>query len=105
VRYQIESFTSTQRQYDSQVAYSYVTISLTEVIEYTEQIDTPKTLWERISVKFKASVKSIVNAAEGFIVWLLGNILVIIIDLAILAAAIFFGRKLYIKSKARRQKE
>lgn len=103
VRYQIESFTSMQRQYDSQVSYSFVTISLTEVIKYSEQVETPKTLWERISAEFKGSIKAIANTAENFVVWFLGNILFIILDIAILALLAFFGMKIYKKEKAKRE--
>lgn len=99
VRYQIESYTSMQRQFDSSVTYSFVTLNLREVIEYTEQIENPKTLWQRISTEFKQSVKGIANTAENLIVWFLGNILSIIINLAILAAIAYFALKIYKKYK------
>lgn len=63
VRYQIESYYSTIKRYDSQVSLSTVSINLYEVIEYQDIIEKPKTYGERLVLAIKESWK---NFAEGW---------------------------------------
>ena len=52
VRYQIESLTASLRRMDSQVTYSYLNISLREVVEYQEVQEKPRTFTERMGEAF-----------------------------------------------------
>lgn len=68
VRYQIESYYSTIKRYDSQVSLSTVTINLYEVIEYQEVIEKPKTYGERISLAVRESWNDFVEGLKDFTV-------------------------------------
>ena len=50
---EIESYKTTLKYYDNQVAYSTVNLLIEEVIEYTEKVPEPATFGERISRAFR----------------------------------------------------
>jgi len=62
VRYQLESMESQLRSYDNQIDYSTVTISVSEVIDYSESYDDEKSAFEKMSEGF---VKSLHGVADG----------------------------------------
>ena len=102
VRYQIESLQGTLRRLDSQVAYSTVTIYVNEVYESTVIQAPPKTLGQRISYTFNETWDDIVDTAEDFVVFVAGNILLLVFWGAVIAAvAIFTVRKIK-RRKARK---
>ena len=70
VRYQIESYEATLRNYDSRVSYSTLHITLQEVVEYSIINDPPQTLGQRLSDGFKDSMRMVKNSAENALVWL-----------------------------------
>lgn len=90
VRYQIESLTGTLRLYDSQVEMSSIEVYLQEVKTTTP--DTPDTLGQRISQQFKSSLSGLANFGENVLVFLLGNLPVLLVWAVVLAAAFFAGR-------------
>lgn len=102
VRYQIESYYSTIKRYDSQVSLSTVTIDLREVIEYQPAVVTPITFGERIANAF---TKTWVNFADGCksfavdFVWALPTLLVWAV---IITAAVFVIRRVIRKRRARK---
>ncbi|NMA25495.1 MAG: DUF4349 domain-containing protein, partial [Clostridiales bacterium] len=67
VRYEIESLTSTLKNWQNQVDYSTVVLYIREVAELTEK-DPPlqRTYWEEIRDGFNATLKSIGNFFKGF---------------------------------------
>lgn len=71
VLYQIESYTGTLNKYDSLVAYSTVTLTLTEVIELTEPeppvVEEP-TFGERIKEAFGDSVEAFGDMIEAIVI-------------------------------------
>ncbi len=88
VRYQIESLQGTLRRLDSQVAYSTVTINVREVYESTAIQAPPKTLGQRIAYTFSNTWDDIVDGLEDFVVFVAGNILLLVFWGAIIAAVI-----------------
>jgi hypothetical protein len=58
VRTELERVASQLKLYDNMVSYGTVTLTLSEVKEYTV-VEEPETAWERISAGFTESLKSI----------------------------------------------
>ena len=102
VRYQIESLQGTLRRLDSQIAYSTVNITIREVYEPTIVQAPPKTLGQRISYTFSNTWDSIVSSAEDFVVFVAGNILVLIFWAAVIAAAVIVVKVIIRLRKTRR---
>ncbi|WP_088041114.1 DUF4349 domain-containing protein [Bacillus sp. EAC] len=92
VRYEIESLTTTLKSYDSLVNYSTINLSVIEVATITDTTP-PKTVSDRIAVKFKENIKSISNGLKNTTVFLVGNSLLIIFWLIILGVGFFLTRK------------
>lgn len=89
IRYQIESLTTSLRNWQNQVDYSTLNIYVSEVIEYTEPEPEPEpepevelTYWQQIWVGLAASAVSVAHFFMGLFKWIVVNLPV----LAILAA-------------------
>lgn len=91
VRYQIESLDGTIRRLDSQIDYSSVTVSISEVFDPADIQSSPQTLPQRIASRFKSSIASFRGDCEDFVVFLLGDIIYIILW----GVIIFFVVKIY----------
>ncbi len=85
VRYQIESYEATLRNYDSRVSYSTLHITLQEVVEYSVINDPPQTLGQRLSDGFKDSMRLVKNSAENALVWLVTYLPLVLLWAVILA--------------------
>lgn len=92
VRYEIESLQGTLRRLDNQIAFSTITINVNEVSEPTVVTVAPKTLGERISYTFSSTWYSLTESVKDFIVFFLGNIIVIAIWIVIIVAAVLIIR-------------
>jgi len=99
VRYEIERLQGTLRRLDNQIAYSTINVTIREVQEPTVIKTPPKTLGQRISYAFNDTWDYIVESAENFVVFFLGNIL-----LLVFWAAIIFVALLIIARRIRRRK-
>ncbi len=88
VRYQIESYTSQMKQLDSQIAYSTVSINLSEVAVLTEPKDEPQTFGERLAETFRSSTLRLRDGFRAFAIWFLGNILEILLWLLLIALVV-----------------
>lgn len=93
VNYQIEQLTGTLRQYDSLIDYSTVSVSLSEVLQPTEQTVAPVTLGQKISRQFQYSLRGLGSFGEALLVFFLGNAPVLILLVLLAAAAIVFYRR------------
>ena len=89
VRYEIESATSRLNTMASLVSYSTVTVNLQEVIEYTPIVKTPLTFGEKLSREFSNSIERVWDGFQNFTIWFLGNIVEIVLVLALIAAIVF----------------
>ena len=106
VRYQIESLEGTMRRLDNQIEYSKIELYIDEVFSPDEIERSPVTLGERIATRFRSSLKDIRNGAEAFIVFLVGDSLLIIFWAAVIAGLVIIYKKVKPKlcRKAEKQK-
>ncbi len=95
IRYQIESLTGTLKRLENLVSYSTLSVSIYEVHEIIEKTEQPKTLPERISAKFKDSLEEITNFFEGFAVWAIGSIPLLVIYVPLILILVLVGKKIY----------
>lgn len=103
VRYEIESLESTLRNWQNQVDYSTVTVSLSEVEELTRIEQPNRSYWQRMSDGFKRSLE---NVGEFFKDMFMGMVLGLPSFLIIAAAAVavfFIVRALVRKRKAKKR--
>lgn len=103
VRYQIESLTASLRRMDSQVTYSYLNISLREVVEYQEVQEKPRTFGERMGEAFGDGIGSMVDGLQNLALFLarVGPSLVVLI--AIVVAIVLIVRACTKASAKRRE--
>lgn len=90
VRYEIETLTASVRRMDSQVQYSFLNLSLNEVVDYEPVNDIPRTFGDRMALALqnsgsrvvKSMERTLVNAVEGgpVFVW---NLLVLVVVLVL----------------------
>ena len=66
---EIESYETQLRLYDNKVAYSTVTMSLEEVIEYSPVVTPKDTFGTRIGKAFTESWKDFASGFQSFLVW------------------------------------
>lgn len=99
VRYQIESLTGTLRRYDDLVDMATVDLSLREVTSTSPVSGTPKTLGERISQQFSGSLRGLGDFFEGLLVFVIGNLPVLLVWAVILGGGGYAGYRIYRKRK------
>ena len=101
-RYEIEKLTGTLRKWDGQIQYSTFTVKINEVTEITPMSAPPKTVGERIKSRFNSSIGSIKNAGTSFIVWLIGDLPLIVCWGAILLIIILTILRVLKRNRARK---
>ena len=74
VRTELEDITSKLRVMDNQVNYGTVTLTVSEVKEYTVIEEEPETVWQRIGTGFMKSLKSIGKGFTELFVWVVTNL-------------------------------
>lgn len=93
VRYQIESLTSTLRRMDSQVQYSYLNMSVREVVEYRDVNTAPKTFGEKLAASFARSGRNLYDFFEGALFFIIEELPLLLIWIAIIAVVVFIAIK------------
>lgn len=102
VRYEIESSTSTLRNWDNKVNYSTLNLEINEVSEIKEYKPVTRTYGQRIKDAFVGSMEDFWNGVKNLGVGLAGSIPTLVI-LAVIVLVLFFGgRRVIRKSKAKR---
>lgn len=96
VRYHIESIQSTLKNWDRQVSYSTVRLSLEEVREYTPEPDPG--FGTRIATAFRDGWEGFVEFLQDFAVWFVGAL-----PALILAALVIWGLVALIRGRKRRK--
>ena len=89
--YEIEKMTGQLKSYDRLVDYTTITVTLQEVVVYTETSPVsapPETVGDRIGSAFGDSAEAIGEFFTDLFVFLIGNILYLLIIAAIVAAAV-----------------
>lgn len=102
VRYQIENLTASLRRMDSQVTYSFLDMSIQEVVEYQTVQEKPRTFGQRIGDAFSDGVGDMVDGLQDFAIWLARVGPSLVVWLIILAAIILIIRAC-VKAAARRR--
>ena len=103
VRYEIESNESRARVLENQSAYSTLTLSVREVLEETEQIETKKlSFGEEIIEGLKESLGDIKDDAKDFVIGFVSALPYLLI-LAVIGLIIFFIIKAIIKSAKKKK--
>lgn len=72
VRGEIESYEARIRSYDSQIAFSKVTIDVTEVERETAVVE--ETFGQEVSRRFKESLEDVGEGFRDFAAWFIGNL-------------------------------
>ena len=101
VNYQLDSFTADNRYIDDLVNFSTVNISLREVLKEQVINNAPKNIFEEIGQNFKKSMRDVANSARELVVTVIGNLPEILTALAVWAAVIFAGYRIYKAAKKR----
>ena len=102
VRYNIESLQSTINNWDRQVSYSSVYLSLSEVAEYTPSVPVNPSFGERIAEAFSDGIKSAVELAEDALVWLVEALPALVVLAVVLCILLIPVKKLRAKRKAKK---
>ena len=93
VRTELESVTSALRVFDNQVDYATIHFNISEVKEYTEVVE-PETVWQRIGIGFKKSLKNVADFLENLFVFLVVSVpyLAVIAVLPVMMVLIVYFR-------------
>ena len=102
VRYQIESITASLKRMDSQVTYSYLNLSLREVVEYQEAISKPKTFGEKFSLALSRGGEHFVNSTQGFVLALAEGLPTLLLWVVIIGGVALLVRALLRRLRRRR---
>jgi len=104
VRYQIESITSLLRNWQNQVDYSFLTLSINEVESFTEITELHRTYWQQIGDGFMTTLQGVGRFFMDFFKWLIIAAPVLVI-LAIVAVIIIIIVRRIIRSDEKKRKE
>jgi len=104
IRYQIESLTTTLNNWQQQVDFSTMTLSIREVEEYTEQIQIHRTYWEQIGDGFMASLRGVGRFFMGLFRWLIVSAPVLVVFAVVVVVILLIVRKT-IRSNAEKMKK
>jgi len=93
VQYEIDSLTSTLSNYDNEVRYSTVNLSVEEVQEYTPQPVVKLSYWEKMTTGFVRSLKNVGTFFTDLLLWLVTNLPVLVLIAAIGSAVVLLARR------------
>ncbi len=91
VRYQIETITASLRRMDSQVTYSFLHITLNEVVEYQEP--TPETFGEQLARAIRRGGSHLVDSTQGFLLFAAEGLPTLLFWVAVLAVIVWVVRR------------
>lgn len=93
VRYEIESIERTLRNWQNQVDYSTVSVSLQEVAVYTPTTPIQRTFGERLSSAFSNGWEDFVDFLQDFVLFLAGSLPALILLAIVVTAAVLLIRR------------
>ncbi len=105
LRYQIESFENSLKNFDRLLDYSRISLNINEVVKVTYQQPVPKTLSERLSQAFDSAWIDFVDGAENLTVWFVYNIFTLIILLLIFIIVIIIIGSSKKRGRKKQQKQ
>ena len=101
LRYQIESYENSLKNFDRLLSFSRVSLSINEVQRITEVKPVPKTLGERITQAFDYAWTGLVEGSQDFAVWVVQNMF----SLIFLLLAVLIVWRIIRSSSRKRRKE
>ena len=101
LRYQIESYENSLRNYDRLLTFSRISLEIGEVQRVTEVKPVPKTLGERVSQAFDYAWTGLVEWSQDFLVWLVESMFVLMFLAIVLLIVVLIVRG----SRRKRRKE
>ncbi len=93
IRYQLESYESQMKVLENQITYSTVYITVHEV--QTPTVQEKEGFFTRLKYTFLNSIQDLGEGIEDFLIFFLGNIVTIIVYLAVLVGILFVLRALF----------
>ena len=103
VRYRIESLQSTLTNWDRQVSYSTISLSVQEVQEYTPEARL--SFGEQLSLALSRGLKGIGEFFRDLLLWLLEALPALILLAAFVVLVVFLVRRIRRRAKARKEKK
>ena len=103
VRYRIESLQSTLTNWDRQVSYSTISLSVQEVQVYTPE--SKASFGEQLALALSRGFKSVVEFFRDLLLWLLEALPSLILLAAVVVLVVFLVRRIRRRAKARREKK
>ena len=103
VRYHIESLQSTLTNWDRQVSYSTITLSVEEVQVYTPEAKL--SFGEQLSLALSRGIRGMGEFFRDLLLWLLEALPALILLSAIVVLVVFLVRRIRRRAKARREKK
>ena len=95
VQYEIDSLTSTLSNYDNEVRYSTVNLSVEEVQKYTPQPEVTMTYWEKMATGFVRSLKNVGTFFTDLLLWVVTNLPVLVLIALLGSVAAVVLRRLF----------
>lgn len=93
VRYNIESLTTTMKSWDSQVNYSTLSLSLTEVKDYTNAQGAGLTYWQEVGQALQNTLEGVGRFFKGLLRFLIAALPVLLILAAVAAVVLLLIRR------------
>lgn len=94
VRYEIESLTASLRHIDSQVAYSYLNLELTEVGELKQGTVSPVTFGEKMSAALNQTGDLFVQSFQGIALFCVGTLPILLFWVLVIGLFVFAGLRI-----------
>ena len=101
LRYQIESYENSLKNFDRLLSFSRISLNINEVQRITEVKPVPKTLGERITQAFDDAWTGLVIGSQDFAVWVVQNMFTLIF----LLLAVLVVWRILRASRRKRRKE
>ncbi len=102
VRQKIQYYETQLKTYDNKVSYSTVSLSLSEVVEYTDPEPERPSFWSRISDAFKNSWENFGHGCQNLAVWIVEALPALVV-IAVIALVIVIIVKSAKRNRLRRQ--
>ena len=103
VRYHIESMQSTLTNWDRQVSYSTISVSVQEVQEYTPE--AKMSFGEQLALALSRGIRNIGEFFRDLLLWLLEALPALILLAAVVVLVVFLVRGIRRRAKAGREKK
>ena len=103
VRYRIESLQSTLTNWDRQVSYSTISLSVQEVQEYTPE--AKMSFGQQLALALSRGIKGVGEFFRDLLLWLLEALPALILLAALVVLIVFLVKGVRRRAKARREKK